>query len=396
MGKLKRAGIIFLPLLFVAAGVLYFWSLQSTAEANRMERRQTEVRAAKLTDGRVLLFRAGSTPDDAAFVEEIVEDDWTSWLNPGNYFLACVTEAETLYYPVPLTGYRSGPDQEGAYVVTIRKAPAERPPPLVDAVDWVFIPSGSFLLGDRTNPREPHYVWQTGFFLSPFEVSNEEFRRFLSSPDGYGDERNWSSSGLAWKVSASTHSSASLDSADSEYVRFGQPDQPVTWLTWYEADAYCRWLTRTIGEGRWWFTLPTEAEWEKAARGPDNFDYALGMFLSDDAVHRYNWKKNPGAETTVNGRKVSLRLFRPNRYGLYHMTGNVTEWTQSILRPYNRKEVYRDDSRNHPETPGKRVARGGSWYSAGIAYLYTPYRDAFQPEHSSQELGFRVAARPLP
>jgi formate dehydrogenase (NADP+) beta subunit len=92
----------------------------------------------------------------------------------------------------------------------------------------------------------------------------------------------------------------------------------------------------------------------------------------------------------------AARLALPNRYGLYHMSGNVVEWTQSISRPYSRLRPYVDDDRNGEEAKGLRVARGGSWYSASIALLYLPYRDSFQPELSNHDLGFRVVARLVP
>jgi formylglycine-generating enzyme required for sulfatase activity len=88
--------------------------------------------------------------------------------------------------------------------------------------------------------------------------------------------------------------------------------------------------------------------------------------------------------------------YAPNRYGAYHLTGNALEWTRSVFIPYNREKPYEDGPRNARAASGRRVARGGSWYSASNAYLLNSYRDAFQPEHSSQELGFRVVAKQLP
>jgi formylglycine-generating enzyme required for sulfatase activity len=120
------------------------------------------------------------------------------------------------------------------------------------------------------------------------------------------------------------------------------------------------------------------------------------MFISDNETPLYNWKKNPDAVITVVGIQDSYSAYQPNRFGLYHLTGNAVEWTQSTNRPYNRERPYVDDERNHDDTIGLRVARGGSWYSASIAILYIPYRDAFQPEHSTQDIGFRIVAKLLP
>ena len=118
--------------------------------------------------------------------------------------------------------------------------------------------------------------------------------------------------------------------------------------------------------------------------------------MSDLETPLYNWKKNRGAAVTVEGLVSTPTNYRPNRFGAFHMCGNVGEWTQSINRPYNRDHPFIDDDRNADEASGLRVVRGGSWYSASIAYLYIPYRDAFQPEHSNQEIGFRIVAKALP
>jgi formylglycine-generating enzyme len=145
------------------------------------------------------------------------------------------------------------------------------------------------------------------------------------------------------------------------------------------------------------FALPTEGEWEKAARGPDSFDYGLSSLVSDEEVDFYNWKKNPSAEVTVVGFEETRLHFAGNRYGLYHMSGNVAEWTATLDRTFSRDHPYLDnDGRNREDAAGRRVVRGGSWYSASIAILYLPYRETFQPEVSAAYLGFRIVAKPLP
>jgi formylglycine-generating enzyme required for sulfatase activity len=158
---------------------------------------------------------------------------------------------------------------------------------------------------------------------------------------------------------------------------------PVTHVNRADAQAYAAWIG---------MRLPTEAEWEKAARGPDGFDYGLGMRLSEPTAALYNWRKNPGAEVTLVGVAETLERYRPNRYGVFHASGNAREWTQSSFRHYNAAHPYREDDRNHDEGGGLRVTRGGSWYSASAVRLQLAYREEFQPELASDDLGFRVAA----
>jgi formylglycine-generating enzyme required for sulfatase activity len=342
----------------------------------------------------VTLFRAGSSLDDATPVSRFSLKP--IWLEHGDYFLRAGSSGKALFFPVPITGYRGGPEERGTFTVTIRSPIPDSPPRLFQSLpEFASIPSGHFLMGDRKNPREPHYVWVTSFFISPFELTNGEFRLFLEDRKGYAERLNWPEQGRLWKSANTTRSTALLKPTDPEYKRFGRPDLPVVGANWYEANAYCKWLTARLGKGDWLFSLPTEAEWEKAARGPDSFDYSLGSHVSDEQVGLYNWKKNPDAEVTLVGIEESRSRYRSNRFGLSHMTGNAAEWTQSVYVAYNRDHPYEDDARNHDGTPGPRVVRGGSWYTASTAVLSVSYRETLQPEVSAPYLGFRVVARYL-
>jgi formylglycine-generating enzyme required for sulfatase activity len=396
MKRVHVAGAAVLILLVAIGGLIAWWYRQrEQSEQVHFEREETELVISNLSGSSIQLFKAGkdlsATTPISAFTGERI------WLSPGNYFLKVDQPHRALFYPVPIVGYRRGPDTEGVLNVTIRSLPPESPPRLLpDAPEFVYIPSGPFLLGDRLNPREPHYVWLTGFFMSSFEVTNAEFKEFLNDPRGYADDTNWTEAGKRWKSANTSKTTARFTPTDAEFTRFGQPDQPVVWVTWFEANAFCRWLTKKLGNGRWLFALPSEAKWEKAARGPDGFDYALGMTISDHEVRLYNWKKNPDAAVTVVGIHDSQQSYPPNRYGLYHMSGNVVEWTQSVFEPYNRQRPYVEEERSRDNANGQRVARGGSWYSASIALLYLPYRDAFSPEVRHHDLGFRIVAKPLP
>ena len=395
MKKLWISVIPFIVLLAVGGFFAWRYIASEREEQLHFQRNETQLIVSNLARVPVELLQAGKSLQEAKPVSGF--DGQSAWLRQGNYFLKAQFPGRTVLYPVPITGYRSGPDKDGLFTLTIRPLPLEQPPNLLAAApNFLYIPTGHLLLGDRLNPREPHFVWLPGFFMSLFETSNSEFKAFWEDPDGYLNDQNWTEEGRRWKSSNTCRSTALLKPTHEDFSRFGQDDQPVTLVNWFEADAYCRWLTRKFGKGIWVFSLPNEAEWEMAARGPDNFDYALGTNVSDQEVRLYNWKKNPMAEVTVIGSRLSQDQFIPNRYGLYHMTGNVSEWTETLNRPYNREHPYADDDRNRSDLTGTRVVRGGSWYTASTAVLYIPYRETFPPEVSAPYLGFRIVARLLP
>jgi len=342
----------------------------------------------------IALFRAGPTLADA---RQVPLDPDGTWLPRANYFIEARHGQLRVFHPIPLRGLEYGSDAGDSFALAVR-TPAVEFPPTVDGrwSRFVPVPGGPFAIGDRKNPGESHYVWVTGFFVDAFEVTNGEFRRFLRDPQGFEERGNWTHAGWQWKTTGRSQATAWLAPEDPDYARFGQDDLPVVLVTWHEANAYGRWLTRRLGRGRWLYRMLTEAEWEKAARGPDTFDYGLGMSLSEQEATLYNWRKNPGAEVTLVGVAETEERFKPNRYGIYHASGNAAEWTQSSSRPFSRERPYRDDDRNDDATPGARVARGGSWYSATTSRLLLPYREEFQPELASNDLGFRIAALPLP
>ncbi|MBS1788418.1 MAG: formylglycine-generating enzyme family protein [Acidobacteria bacterium] len=397
MKKLTLTAIIIL-LVFGAGGVWFAarYIRGDWEEKTHFEQGETKLTVVNLANAPMRLFKAGKKFADAAEIKEF--NGQAAWLSRGNYFLQVELPARTTFYPIPIAGYRLGPDADGSFAVTIRSLTANAPPQLMaNLPEWAYIPSGNFLIGDRQNPREPHYVWLPAFCVSAFETTNAEFRQFQRDPQGYANPDNWTAAGKRWKAETQSQATALLKESDAEFHRFGQDDQPVAWVTWFEAAAFCKWLTNKLGQDRWLFSLPSEAEWEKAARGPDSFDFALSPLLSDEESRLYNWKKNPGAPETVIGIEMTKVRFQPNRYGIFHLSGNVVEWTQTINRSYNRERRYTDDDgRNREDLTEARVARGGSWYSASIALLSIAYRDAFQPEVRHHDLGFRIVAKPLP
>jgi formylglycine-generating enzyme required for sulfatase activity len=386
----RLAGIGLAGTLLAAGGWFVAGRLD---EARRLEGGERRLRIAP-ADATVVLYRAGATLDDAVPVPVGPGD---TWLAEGDYFAEAHVGLWRLYYPVSVRAAREGPDADGTFQVTLRPISPEPPPRLDDdEPPYALVPAGPFEMGDRTTPRGPHYAFVSTFFLRVFETTNREFRRFLSTPDGYDDRENWTDAGWCWRARRTSQATALLRPADPDYERFGRDDLPVVLVTWYEANAYCRWLTRRLGQGRWLFRLPTEGKWEKAARGPDSFEYGLGRVLSEPQAGLYNWRKNPTAAVTLVDYATTRRHYRANRYGLYHLSGNAAEWTQSVHRPYSQQQPYREDDRNLDTADGLRATRGGSWYSATTSRLLADYGEEFQPELSSNDLGFRVAALPLP
>ena len=247
----------------------------------------------------------------------------------------------------------------------------------------VFVKGGSFIMGclderdgnckDRARPI--HKVYIADFHLSKYEVTNEEYAFFLNAyksavvKDGpfkgqkMIDKHKW---GLRetdgkWKPAA------------------GYEKHPVVNVSWYGANAYVNWLSQTTGQN---YQLPTEAEWEYAARGGirgKGYPFAGGEELDAVGFHYKNAKRT--------NNRVGQK--RPNEIGLCDMTGNVREW----CRDWYGEDYYTQSPSQNPKGPedGKfRVVRNGSW-SAGDLDLRIAYRNRLQAKEMGFETGFRIA-----
>jgi formylglycine-generating enzyme required for sulfatase activity len=156
-----------------------------------------------------------------------------------------------------------------------------------------------------------------------------------------------------------------------------QPDHPVVCVSWEDALAYVRWLAKVTGQG---WRLPSEAEWEKAARGTDGRVYPWG-----DAFDK----------TRCNARESGIRTTTsvgsyPNGESPYHvqdMTGNVWEWTSSLYQLYPWRK---NDGRENLDSTGNRVLRGGSWGSVSQS-TRSAYRNENRPDNFNNNEGLRLA-----
>jgi len=241
--------------------------------------------------------------------------------------------------------------------------------------NMVLIPAGEFTMGGEgaENEYPPHRVYLDAFYIGKYEVAFEEYLAYCK------------------------------DTGYSEPIEpfFLQPDEsmlgptkPVMNVRRNEAEAFCQWLSGKTGKH---YRLPSEAEWEKAARGGlEEMEYPWG----DDppktgkvyrvnygpGVNHFVWKKD-GYEYTA-----PVGSYPPNGYGLHDMAGNVWEWCQDW---YDDK-YYEKSPSNNPRGPDKSwngVIRGGC-FGSGPEHLRCSKRQPMSPKTDDHLLGFRIARDP--
>jgi formylglycine-generating enzyme required for sulfatase activity len=220
----------------------------------------------------------------------------------------------------------------------------------------VLIPAGCFRMGSEAgqeNERPVHRVWIDAFYLAACQVTNAEYACFLraigSPAPPLRDDPN-----------------------------FNDPEQPVVAVSWFEAVKYCEWLT---GIARRTYRLPTEAEWERAARG--GLEDKLFPWGDDppQSLPEYSQRWKTGPETV--GRST------PNAFGLHDICQNVHEWCSDWYDP-SYYAVSVDRNPQGPDTGGRRASRGGSWRHH-IKVTRCAARSSIPPEFRYADYGFRVA-----
>ncbi|HVP44474.1 MAG TPA: SUMF1/EgtB/PvdO family nonheme iron enzyme [Terriglobales bacterium] len=219
------------------------------------------------------------------------------------------------------------------------------------------VPAGWFLMGSdagQENERPVHRVWVSAFELAARQVTNLEFSRYL--------EATGAQPPVHWKD-----------------PQFSHPQQPVVAVSWFEAAAYCEWLTHCAGRR---YRLPTEAEWERAARG--GREGALYPWGDEPPQSR------PGyAERWLRGPEPVGRQ-APSDFGLHDICDNVHEWCSDWFDP----EYYAASPERDPQGPAegaRRASRGGSWRHH-VKVARCAARSSIPPHFQYADYGFRVAA----
>ena len=226
--------------------------------------------------------------------------------------------------------------------------------------NWVKIPPGTFRMGVQSKK-----VKLDAYEIGRYPVTVAEYRRFIED-DGYQEKRLWKEGGFGEFVKPEDW---------DEQLRY--PTRPVVTVSWYEAAAYCVWAN---------CRLPTEAEWECAARGTDGREYPWGDAAPDKNRANFadaQWNPHVGHPTPVG---VYPRGATPD--GIQDLAGNVWEWCSDWYG-----EDYDESATENPPSPEKgevRVLRGGSW-SNYPQYLRTSNRNRNQPDNRNNNIGFRCA-----
>jgi formylglycine-generating enzyme required for sulfatase activity len=269
-------------------------------------------------------------------------------------------------------------------------AHGEDPPKRVmgkDGAPMVLVPGGEFTMGSEDKEIKelapPHSVSVVGFYMDVYEVTNELFAEFLNT-QGLSEKKNakrWNWVVLRTDLKSKDRATwwpTEIIHEDGEYRAFrGFGSHPVMTVSWDAADAYCKLAGKR---------LPTEAEWERAARGgQEGKRFPWGDEIPTlGIVYGKQWKNNQDPPPTK-----PVGNYYPNAYGLYDMAGSVWEWCYDWFSI----EYYLNSPKKNPKGPEsgyEKVLRGGSWVSSSND-LKVATRNSSPPFVTDDGVGFRCS-----
>ncbi len=229
--------------------------------------------------------------------------------------------------------------------------------------EMIFIQAGEFIMGtdsEFSNESPRRRVYLDSFYIDKYEVTNEEYKKFV---DATGHRAPFVNE--FWAAPYNWH---------NKTYPPAKGDHPVVLVSWHDAAAYAKWAGKR---------LPTEAEWEKSARGRDGRMWPWGDAWDPEACNTQDSFLNSTQSADMFSKGLSP-------YGCYNMSGNVTEWTADwYSEDYYKQAPYKNPP--GPEDGTFKAARGGGWDSNLNLYARTGYRYYFSPRKQSSSIGFRCA-----
>lgn len=253
--------------------------------------------------------------------------------------------------------------------------------------EMVRVSGGTFTMGcidgrDKgcnATVQPAHEVTLSTFFMGKYEVTNAEFAVFLNDIDDNPTRTIYPSDPVEehqWGLQKITENATTRWAPAKGYDKY-----PVINVNWVWADAYCKWLSRQTGEK---YHLPSEAEWEYAARGGQASAKNRFLYAGSDQIADVAWYADNAKRTNPVGQK------RPNQLDIYDMSGNVYEWCQDWYGPYT---AGKQTNPGGPVSGSERVMRGGS-FGMFEESMHLVDREKNYPNLSNKNLGFRVARTP--
>lgn len=260
--------------------------------------------------------------------------------------------------------------------------------------DFVLVPAGSFKMGDNFNEgdgreRPVHAVELSAYYIGKYEVTNGQYRKFRDDA-AYDDPKYWPEGrpfpkdlNPYWK-DANNHGGGTA----------GSDDYPVIGVNWDCATAYCKWVSAKTGKT---YRLPTEAEWEKAARGTDQRRYPWGNSIDRSYANYVGTQKYDTVRAVgffngnAQGDLKTQNAASP--YGAYDMAGGIMEWCQD----WYARGYYAASPRKDPKGPEKgayRVLRGGSFFVEPFDLRSTARSAAWPSFQGYRMVGFRAVREP--
>lgn len=262
------------------------------------------------------------------------------------------------------------PNDLPAIIIKQARSVVERVEP-----EMVTIPAGEFLMGSTdadldamlencsdskrewySGEQPQHIVYLPDYAIAKTPVTNAQYKTFIRAT-GHSMPRHW----------------------ENGRPPFGAEDYPVVAVSWHDGMAYCRWLAEITGKP---YSLPSEAQWEKAARGTDGRLYPWGDEFDSG-------KCNCSEAVTGHTTPVEAYAQGASPYGVLDMVGNVWEWTRSIYKEY----PYTLEDGREDLVEGRRALRGGAFYYSRYD-VRCAFRSSYKPDARHDLIGFRPVISP--